>query len=404
MGKQVKWIHVSDWHVKASEDSASEEVLGELIKDIKTITESDINTPGPFKSDFLLHTGDLAFSGQNTEYTRALSILEKLTKAAGIQPEKVFIVPGNHDVDDTCAISVECPGKADNFDAQSYQKFCQENLLRTIGIESLLKRFADFTSALEKFIHPDNRPNKNRPFFGCRIITSENVTVDIIGLTSALLSRENDAKELRKLFLGRKQVEQAVADLSEDRTPALRIALVHHHFEALYPYDSQQCWDVLLKNSIDIVHHGHLHQAAGTVYGNPDGSLVVLGAGSSYEKFWTINGYNLYSYDTEENKLTVWFRKWIPDLHCFKPNNEVYRECRENGSIELILKTKKTAGFPTRKRPNSKKLPNSPRTPSISTEVKLWAQYKKFGVFSGNIDLDSHERIGEHISYELMQR
>jgi len=51
--------------------------------------------------DAVFFTGDLTFSGQVEQYKLATKMLDEVLDACGLatQRDKVFIVPGNHDVD-----------------------------------------------------------------------------------------------------------------------------------------------------------------------------------------------------------------------------------------------------------------------------------------------------------------
>src|ERR1700683_3702718 len=49
--------------------------------------------------DAILVTGDVAFCGAPEEYVAALSWLTQLATACGCRLERIFVVPGNHDVD-----------------------------------------------------------------------------------------------------------------------------------------------------------------------------------------------------------------------------------------------------------------------------------------------------------------
>jgi predicted MPP superfamily phosphohydrolase len=52
------------------------------------------------KLDFVFFTGDLANRGARDEYAAARTeFLDKVVAAANIAPDRLFLVPGNHDVD-----------------------------------------------------------------------------------------------------------------------------------------------------------------------------------------------------------------------------------------------------------------------------------------------------------------
>ncbi len=92
----LTWLHLSDWHQK-EKDFDRQIVRDALINDIKNRVAIDPNLE---RIDFIVFSGDVAFSGKPEEYKIAKEeLFEPLLKACGISPEKLFIAPGNHDLD-----------------------------------------------------------------------------------------------------------------------------------------------------------------------------------------------------------------------------------------------------------------------------------------------------------------
>ena len=97
----LTWLHLSDWHQKEKKekDFDRQVVLDALIKDIKNrkAISQDLE-----KIDFIVFSGDVAFSGKPEEYKAAKEdLFDPLLKACNLSPENLFIVPGNHDLDRT---------------------------------------------------------------------------------------------------------------------------------------------------------------------------------------------------------------------------------------------------------------------------------------------------------------
>ena len=51
------------------------------------------------EADFILATGDLAFSGKTDEYALVTEFFDAVADASGISKQRIFCVPGNHDID-----------------------------------------------------------------------------------------------------------------------------------------------------------------------------------------------------------------------------------------------------------------------------------------------------------------
>jgi len=92
----LTWLHLSDWH-QHGKDFDRKVVLDALKRDIENRSEI---SPTLANLDFFFFTGDLANFGIEAEYNTAQTeFLEPVHKATGVSIERVFIIPGNHDID-----------------------------------------------------------------------------------------------------------------------------------------------------------------------------------------------------------------------------------------------------------------------------------------------------------------
>ena len=90
--RTVRWLHISDLHMREEEDALRQAVLPAMLEDISRRTAKGAQV------DFLIITGDLAFSGERSEYELVAEFLSDLVDSVGISTDKVFCIPGNHDV------------------------------------------------------------------------------------------------------------------------------------------------------------------------------------------------------------------------------------------------------------------------------------------------------------------
>jgi 3',5'-cyclic AMP phosphodiesterase CpdA len=89
----ITWLHLSDFHFRASHAYDQNIVLKALIRDIRERVHDDHLQP-----NFLVLSGDLAFAGLAEEYTLAGQFLDDVLQATGLPKDRLFCVPGNHDV------------------------------------------------------------------------------------------------------------------------------------------------------------------------------------------------------------------------------------------------------------------------------------------------------------------
>ena len=91
----ITWLHLSDWH-QQGKDFHQQVIRDALLEDIRN--RASIN-PDLAKIDFLVFSGDVAFSGQAEEYQAAIKFLfDPLLAASKLDPNRLFIIPGNHDL------------------------------------------------------------------------------------------------------------------------------------------------------------------------------------------------------------------------------------------------------------------------------------------------------------------
>ena len=91
----ITWLHLSDIHCRVEDSWNMDIVLDALLKDIGGLGK-DPNYQ--LQADFIVVTGDIAFSGQKGEYKLAAQFFDRLLKAVHLGKDRLFLVPGNHDV------------------------------------------------------------------------------------------------------------------------------------------------------------------------------------------------------------------------------------------------------------------------------------------------------------------
>ena len=95
MSKPISIIHLSDLHISHSDITNQSIVLQALWSDIRQRRESG------FTPDLVFFTGDLIAKGDYSTENKTLvreKFVTPLLEAAGIPRDRLFVVPGNHDV------------------------------------------------------------------------------------------------------------------------------------------------------------------------------------------------------------------------------------------------------------------------------------------------------------------
>ncbi len=266
--RTLRWLHLSDVHLGSEDGYGHDVVLRALVAAFR-----DGGLLASRRPDVIFCTGDVAHSGRPAQYASASKLFEDLARAAGVPMERVFVVPGNHDVDrarvgKAFSLSLEDRDAVDAF-------FGPDGVDdREIAFRRFLA-YADFQR--DRFGLP---LSATRPYLLTRCRAGAEV-VGVIGLNSAWLAHRDDAQG--KLVVGERLVRQALDELDAADEPAtVRVALLHHPLDWLRDFERDAVKGLLLER-VDYVLHGHLHAQRPEVVTGPEGSAAVLAAGAAYQ-------------------------------------------------------------------------------------------------------------------------
>ena len=186
----------------------------------------DLGKDGRTNFDAILVTGDVAYHGRAEEFTRAKAWLEEVRTKTSSNPEALFVVPGNHDVNHAIV-----PKSSSLWDLhQTIRDSKKSTEERLSSLEAKLKDPAlDFLVALKEyrdFAQEYGCPTTSNALAWVQVLGAENsledgTVVRFHGLNSALLSDAGDAKA--NLLLGEFQFKHFDAD-----PRYVNVVLCHH--------------------------------------------------------------------------------------------------------------------------------------------------------------------------------
>jgi hypothetical protein len=188
-------LHISDIHfrepdclVPAMDPDRAYRTL--LLRDVR----ERVRTLGNVGA--ILIGGDIAFKGDPREFETALTWIRELSEACGCPFAKIFVVPGNHDVDRRIVERVPSVRNARNAIANA-QAHHRERELRT--------QFSDPETG-RSLLQPLAAYNEFAKLFSCQVYSPDHlywkqdlpidggVTLRLHGLTSAILSGNDDTR------------------------------------------------------------------------------------------------------------------------------------------------------------------------------------------------------------------
>lgn len=281
--KTLTWLHLSDLHFREN-DFNSNIVLKGLLQDVVYLSNQN-----NLKPDFIVVTGDITFSNKPAEYKQAGIFFDRLLKEVRLSKKRLFVVPGNHDVDRNATIS-------ETLATNNRDKVNQ--ILATKDIRHLvfqrLHNYADFINTYfgTKLKFDDDN------YFYVKQLTICGKKLAITGLNS-VWSCVSDKRE--RILIGELQVRQA---LEQVKRADICIALVHHPFSCLKDFDQNDSYG-LLSDCYDFILHGHLHEAKVQQIKPSGTGAIIIGAGTSYGGREYPNTYNFVQLNTEPGKVIL---------------------------------------------------------------------------------------------------
>lgn len=294
---KVRILHISDLHERGpreGEPFRRRRVLGEAWK--KNL-DALIEDGG---IDLVCFTGDIADWGKPEEYGPATDFIEALFRQLSLPIDRLFLVPGNHDIDRKKGENAwaELRGGRDSEGRERKGKLFRVPRLELsrwmaggtpplglegVSREELLSRQGAYrewvgTRLGRKELVPDEKAL--HPFLGYRQtlrLPGQPFELHLVGLDSAWLA--GDDNDQGKLLLTPDQVGRLTTDRGEP-LPGFRLALVHHPLSDLADKDDCQR---LLADHVDLLLRGHLHDEALETWEDPDRTSCQLAAGCLYE-------------------------------------------------------------------------------------------------------------------------
>ncbi|MDQ1354848.1 MAG: hypothetical protein QG657_5157 [Acidobacteriota bacterium] len=318
----LTWLHLSDWHQKGM-DFDRKVVRDALVDDIKKRREIH---PDLEHLDFIVFSGDLAYNGKNDEYQAAEEhFLAPVLAAVSLDKSRLFIVPGNHDLDHNLFELLPKDLTNPLTDAEKIKYWLEDNERR----ERMLSPFKAFNEFVK-----DYAEGSFSAYAGSRQLTIGGKTIALLGFNSALMCGRNRDKKKKiddkgKIMVGEPQVYEL---LKKNQDADLRIIVLHHPFDWLTEQDCI-CVKSRLKKTAHFILCGHQHIPEVTIESGTAGSCILIPAGASYDRRKVFdqqynNSYNFVHLDFENQKGEVFLR-------CWSDRNNRWREdidaCKNNG-------------------------------------------------------------------------
>jgi predicted phosphodiesterase len=321
-GQAITWLHLSDLHFRQATAYDENIVLRALLVDVAERGEQEDLRP-----DFVVVSGDIAFSGQAAEYAMAERFFDDLLATSALGKDRLFLVPGNHDVD-RGAIS---PLAAAAPDILKNRQAANAFLANDADRARVFERFHSYCDFVNGYLAP-NLVFDDTDYFYVKQIRIAEQQIAILGLNSAWLAA-SDA-DRNRLLLGERQVRAA---LDAAAGADLRVAVMHHPFDWLQDFDRVDA-EALLCDGCDFVLHGHMHQVGLLQARGPDSNAFIFAAGACYETREYPNAYNLVRLELGSGRGAIHLRMYSDRRGGFWTQDALNYRNVPDGVYEFCLK------------------------------------------------------------------
>jgi hypothetical protein len=288
-------VHISDIHFSQEPNPAS----GRIQQLVGAVRSESLDVT----SLILIVSGDVAYSGKQSEYSTATDFIVELEQALRSIKATEFlgtvVVPGNHDCD---------------FDNEGNVRpvllSTVESLVGAVAasgdvVEQLLKVQEAFFS-FEELVSGRPHPRADRLLWSRDFVSSDGKIL-VRCLNTAWVSRK---KELPgQLFFP----SQVIPDISATDA-AVVLSVFHHPYGWLHP-DSGRALRRVIETSSDIVFTGHEHDGEAYARVSGSGSAVNYVEGAALQTDGPVTGFNFVKVDLSSQTYQVRQFEWAKDMY-----------------------------------------------------------------------------------------
>jgi predicted phosphodiesterase len=296
-------LHLSDLHIKNEEQA----------RVYKTQLETDLNKKLNVEQlEYMVISGDIANYSTEDEYRAAFILVEDLIKDFKLDPSRIVIVPGNHDLN--WDISKKAYPFIDKSDHKSLTegKFIPAGDVGDLICDEKLyqNRFALFSEYFYKKVYSEEYPIEyvDQALF----VKRPNDRILFLGL--------NSCWQIDHYFKSRASIHMPALTQILDKLQGskydgwLKMAVWHHPVTGMETMNTEFI-EQLTAHDFQVCLHGHIHEAITTFHKDDDQhGIRIIGAGTfgAPTKKQTPGiplQYNLLIFDPQKGVITVKTRK-----------------------------------------------------------------------------------------------
>ena len=288
--QRLCWLHLSDFHLKATEKWSQDVVLQSLLSDVSNRYSDSAQI------DFIFITGDLAFSGKCEEYLIVEDFLNQLLTNTGVPADRLLIIPGNHDINQNTEVDAFCGAKNTLKNSIEVDRFLGDEARR----RTLFRRqsaFRDFANRLcRRSLYSDVSYHHSVKY------DRHGMNISVFLIDSSWISG-GDNSDSHAILVGERQLIDLSSGLPR---PTLAIGLMHHPLDWLAPFEHTSIRHLLAEHC-HLLFRGHVHEDSIETIARSANEMKVFTAGASYENRLSANcyGYGVIDLYTGDGECTI---------------------------------------------------------------------------------------------------
>lgn len=271
--KKLVLLHLSDIHFRmvkgaGGADAIDHDIRDQLLKDCDRV----LGEVGGTVHQIII-SGDVAFSGQPDEFTKARDWLALLEQKLNCAPDAIRMVCGNHDIDRGVAKNSrgirDIQARLRSEPVEMLNDYIREIVECPHGGPATFEPLANYNRFAESPYRSHFNPT--RPFWEYPVVLNDRSVLKLYGLNSALASNGDDSQEHHKLVVG-----EGYCVLPENEGTEY-LAICHHPPSWLRDHAGVERY---LDHRARIQLFGHLHESKIELRGTEHFKCLRLHAGA----------------------------------------------------------------------------------------------------------------------------
>ena len=302
---KINVLHISDVHWNNNSKIDINIVKDALLRDLDVLAEKELLI------DFVVFTGDLVYSGSDPkDFFRAFdAVIAPILKKLSLPVEKLFICPGNHDIDRSAITDYIETGLRTNLRSTEFANDFFDRLKSGDGTRKApferLKNYSTFWK-MKVLKKPPNIYQSIPLQVAAFELRGEKVGIASFDSAWRCTGKADDA-DRNALVIEERNIDDAARLLVGCD---IKIAMFHHPTDWLADFDQSAVLGRLY-SEFDLLMHGHVHKALPEQRFTTSGTALISQAGCLYNSRKYPNSYQVISLDLQLSTCSFYLRTYF---------------------------------------------------------------------------------------------